>query len=51
MYRLFADAHHWTPDEVDDLPAAYVDEQLVVWKAEADVARKEQRRARSKDGK
>lgn len=47
MERRFAQEYHWTPKQVDELPAVFVDEQIAVWKAEADVARKKQRRARS----
>jgi hypothetical protein len=34
VYRAFADAYGWTPAEVDALPVEFVEEQLVVWRAE-----------------
>lgn len=34
MYRAFAREYGWTPAEVDALPVEFVDEQVVVWRAE-----------------
>lgn len=28
VYVLLAEEHHWTPAQVDDMPADYVDEML-----------------------
>ena len=48
MYIAFAERYQWTPDEVNALPADFVDEMAARWKAEAKHEERERAKAERK---